>query len=64
MQNIDLTEKRECYKNLPKLNIRNNFWSCKFPANANLNKKVENYKLKEKYKLFLKVYVKMDKTTI
>ena len=44
MQNMIWLKKVEHYKNLLKLNIKNNFWSCKFTLNSNLSEKKENYK--------------------
>ena len=43
---INLMYSIEKHKHVLKLNIRNNFWSCKFTSNSDLNKKVENYKQK------------------
>ena len=48
-----LTEKREDYKKILKINIMKNFRSYKCTQNSNLNKNLENYKLKQK-KTFLK----------
>ena len=39
MQNIDLTEKSEHYKDLLKLKIRNMFSSCKFTSSSNIKQK-------------------------
>ena len=47
MQNIDLAEKVKHHKNILKINIKNNSWSCKFTENFNLSKKVESYKLEK-----------------
>ena len=50
MQNIYLTEKSRTSKKTwkyIKFKYQEQFWSCKFTANSNLNKKVENYKLKK-----------------
>ena len=59
------------YKNLLEINIKSNFWNCKFTANSNLNKKLENYKvrkvkiwkyLQNNYKIIIKfVDIKIEK---
>ena len=43
-----LTEKGEHYKKILKINIMKNFRSNKCTQNSNLNKNLENYKLKQK----------------
>ena len=60
MQNIDLAEKVKHHKNILKINIKNNSWSCKFTENFNLNKKVESYKL-EKVCMKLEIMYKNGK---
>ena len=60
MQNIDLAEKVKHHKNILKINIKNDSWSCKFTENFNLNKKVESYKL-EKVCMKLEIMYKNGK---
>ena len=58
LQNIDLIEESGA---LWKLNINNNFWSCKFTSNYNLNAKSRKLYIKKKKKI-LRAYIKIGKT--
>ena len=53
LQNIDLIEESGA---LWKLNINNNFWSCKFTSNYNLNTKSRKLYIKKKKKKSESIY--------
>ena len=44
---LNWLKKGEHYKNLLKISIKSNIWSCKFTTNSNLKKKIDNYRLKK-----------------